>query len=106
MNFAKPHRFSQLGFTSCKNNEAPLSFFIVGSSDCGTATVPQWITWTKLLYVADSGFPNDMGKHVFKTYTVPPQERQAFPCIGLQIEKTGSARAALKNITLWEEAIG
>ena len=100
MNFAKPHRISQLGFSSFENNFAPKSFAIVGSSNCNT----ERITWTELLYVADSGFA-DNGIQ-FKTYTVLPQKRQAFPCIGLKIDKPAQGQVALNRITLWEEANG
>ena len=101
MKFANPHRISQLGFTSSQNRYAPRRFNIVGSSNC---TEP----WTVLCHVADAGFPNNYAGKVFKTWIVPQEKRQAFPCIGLEVESIldGAPYVLLYNIQMWEEVLG
>ena len=99
MKFANPHRISQLGFSSIGIHWycAPKRFDIVGSSNCATP-------WTVLRHVADAGFPNHSGQSVFKSWKVPQQKRQAFPCIGLKVERTlAMGQLSLKNIQMWED---
>ena len=102
MKFAKPHRISQLGFSSRNNKYAPRRFDIVGSSNCADP-------WTVLHHVADSGYPNDGSGYIFKTWIVPQQNRQAFPCIGLKVETVWHMQypyVLLTNIQMWEEVVG
>jgi len=104
MKFANPHRISQLGFSSAQSNGnqyAPRRFNIVGSSNCAEP-------WTVLLHVAEAGFPNNGGCCEFKTWKVPQEKRQAFPCIGLKIEsiwRMDNPYVILKNIQMWEEVM-
>ena len=98
MNFATPHRLAQLGFTTVYNKHAPRRFDIVGSPNCAAP-------WTVLLHVADAGWPNDWESGLSKNWTVAPQKRRAFRCIGLMVETTWDMfHVLVKNIQMWEEA--
>ena len=102
MKFANPHRISQLGFSSAyENRYAPRRFDIVGSSNCAAP-------WTVLHHVAEAGFPNNERCCDFRTWIVPQQRRQPFPCIGLKVETIwymDNPYVLLKNIQMWEEVV-
>jgi len=106
MQFAAPQRIAKLGFF-CKYNSiyAPRSFDIVGSSNCGVGDSVNSPNWTVLLHVANDRFGlRPRGSDIFKTWTVPQQNRRGFRCIGLKIDTTyAQDEVALKNIQMWEE---
>ena len=108
LEYGASHRISKLGFPY-KNKFSPRSFDIVGAPKCSKASDP----WTVLLHVADAGVPSDDKNGVFKTWVVPPQNRKAFKCIGLRVEKvTGTSGykyvplrlkyVKLNDIRIWE----
>lgn len=95
--FRATHRLAEIGFKTYSNRQAPKSFDVVGSDDCAN--------WTKLLAVANSGFPNNRKEpqHT-RHWNIPKKNRIPFECIGLKIYSViGFDIPEVKSIIMWEE---
>jgi len=94
MRFSKPHRLAKISFTSPYVNDSPRNIGFIGSEDCSH--------WTSLLDVEDAGFTNDWES---KTWSIPPENRLPFQCIGISWPNRGKGDlyARITDIKMWEE---